>query len=110
MDGVPPTAANGVVDAGEEVLNTHGPIAATISTINVDAGVSLPYVSYASSGFTQQIGALVPIANIVLCDRRGDKDTGGGVAAGRFIQISPTGRPQIYRMKTEVQSSPIGGC
>lgn len=109
-DGVPPTVANGTVDVGETVLKTHGPIADTINTVNVDADVTLHYVSFAPTGFTQQIGAMVPVANIVLCDRRGNKDTGGGVAAGRFIRIAPTGRPQTYRMKTDVQASPIGGC
>ena len=45
-------------------------------------------------------------------DARGDVDTGGGVAAGRWIQIGVTGRPQLYRMQAEVQSAanPVGGC
>ena len=76
----------------------------------VDPGVTLRYFSFAPNGFSQQIGGLVPITNIQLCDRRGDKDTGGGIAAGRWVAIAPTGRPQVFNMQIDVQGGPLGGC
>lgn len=50
--------------------------------------------------------------SIQICDRRGDVDTGGGIAAGRWIQISPLGRQQLVRTRTDIQSdrNPLGGC
>ena len=67
-------------------------------------------VFYGAQAFSQPIGGLTPITNILLCDDRGDKNTGGGVAAGRHLFVSPAGRPQVYRLQTQVQSSPPGGC
>jgi Tfp pilus assembly protein FimT len=50
--------------------------------------------------------------NIQLCDPRGDVDTGAGIAAGRWIQISPLGRQQLVRARSTLQSdrNPLGGC
>ena len=50
--------------------------------------------------------------HIQLCDRRGDADTGGGIAAGRWIQISGLGRQQLVRTRATLQSdrNPLGGC
>ena len=72
--------------------------------------VALPYILYGANGFPQAAGVGPAINDIQLCDARGDHDTGGGVAAGRWIQIGPTGRPQTYRMQAEVQGNPVGGC
>lgn len=48
--------------------------------------------------------------NLLLCDDRGDHDAGGGVAAGRWINLrGRAGRPRIYRQRADVQSS-LGGC
>ena len=47
--------------------------------------------------------------NLLLCDHRGDVDTGGGVAAGRWINIRGTGRPRIYADQADVQAW-LGGC
>ena len=110
VDGIPPAAANGTVDGADVVLRTHGPMPVTMTNVTVDAGVTLRYHSYAPNGFSQQIGGLVPITNIQLCDRRGDDSTGGGIAAGRWIAIAPTGRPQIFNMQADVQGGPLGGC
>ena len=80
-------------------------------TFAIDPG-SVPYVQYGGNGFPRTAGAGTPISNMQLCDDRGDVDVGGGVAAGRWIQIGVTGRPQLYRMHADVQSAanPIGGC
>ncbi len=110
VDGVPPVAANADIDGPDQLLRAHGPLAETVAAIDVDAGVTVPYISYAPTGFTQQIGALVPVNNIQICDRRGNVDTGGGIAAGRWINIAVTGRPQIFSQQADVQGSPLGGC
>lgn len=47
--------------------------------------------------------------NLLLCDDRGDVDTGGGVAAGRWINVRGTGRPRIYEEQADVQAW-LGGC
>lgn len=47
--------------------------------------------------------------NLLLCDDRGDFDTGGGLAAGRWINIRGTGRPRIYGNRADVQAM-LGGC
>lgn len=50
--------------------------------------------------------------NLQICDHRGDTDTGGGIAAGRWIQISGLGRQQLVRSRANLQSdrNPLGGC
>jgi type IV fimbrial biogenesis protein FimT len=110
VDGVPPALPNGVVDDADVVLQSRGPLPETIDTVAVDPDVGLQYLSFAPSGFRQQIAGLAPVINVLLCDGRGDKDTGGGVAAGRRLFVSPTGRPQVYRMRADVEAGPLGGC
>ena len=110
IDGVEPIAANGVVDGADVVLQAQGAIPDSITTFAVDPGVGLQYVSIAPTGFRQTIPGLPSVNNILMCDDRGNEDTGGGVAAGRRIFVSPVGRPQVYRMQAEVQAGPLGGC
>jgi type IV fimbrial biogenesis protein FimT len=110
VDGVPPVAPNGVVDGDDLVLQRRGAMPETITTVAVDPDAVLAYVSLAPSGFSQRIDGRPPVVNVLLCDRRGDRDTGGGVAAGRRLFISPSGRPQVYRLRTDVQAGPLGGC
>jgi len=96
----------------DEVLHAHGALSQDIANnYNDDAGVPR-YVSYAPTGFTRDVGGVNSTRNFQLCDRRGDINTGGGVAAGRWIQISVTGRPQIFRDQLYVQGgqNPLGGC
>ncbi len=54
----------------------------------------------------------VDAIEIQLCDFRGDMDTGGDVAAGRWIRIGKFGQPQLSRMRADVQSdrNSLGGC
>ena len=110
VDGLSPAAPNGTIDGDDQVLLRRTGIPATITTFDVDPGVTLQYVAFGPDGFSRPIAGLTPITNILLCDDRGDKNTGGGVAAGRHLFISPAGRPQVYRLQTQVQSSPLGGC
>ena len=98
------------VDGGDTVIAAHAPLADRV-TFDIDPA-SVRYIQYGGNGFPRTAGAGTPISNITLCDDRGDVDTGGGVAAGRWIQIGVTGRPQLYRMQAEVQSAAnlAGGC
>ncbi|MCC7259016.1 MAG: GspH/FimT family pseudopilin [Gammaproteobacteria bacterium] len=101
------------VGGGEEIIAANPPLAEGV-TFEIDAGAA-SYLQFAGSGFPQTAPAGTPITNIQLCDERGDISTGkdadgDDVAAGRWIAIGPTGRPQIYRRQADVQASPIGGC
>jgi type IV fimbrial biogenesis protein FimT len=98
------------VDGGDTVVLAHPPLAEGV-TFAIDPG-SVPYAQYGGNGFPRTAAAGTPISNMQLCDDRGDVDVGGGVAAGRWIAIGVTGRPQLYRMQADVQSAanPVGGC
>jgi type IV fimbrial biogenesis protein FimT len=96
------------VDAGDTIITTHGPVPDRI-TFAIDAA-SVRYLQFGGNGFPRTAAAGTPISNIRLCDYRGNANTGGGVAAGRWIAIGVTGRPQLYRTQAQVQANPIGGC
>ena len=104
------------VDAGDQVLATHGPVpnAIVLNALDInDNPVGQQFFSFGATGFLRAAPPGQPIGNLQLCDDRGDHDIGGGAAAGRFVMISATGRPQIYRMRADVQNpvlNPIGGC
>ncbi|HJP04875.1 MAG: hypothetical protein CL799_09075 [Chromatiales bacterium] len=107
---------NLTVDGGDEILYAHGPMNGDVTltvadTANVIGGRQ--FLNFASTGFPRAVvGGNNTIFNFQLCDHRGDHDTGGGIAAGRWIQLTPTGRPQIHRAQDEVQAgaNPAGGC
>ncbi len=105
-----------VVDAGDRVLAVHGPVAnaLVLNTLDVNGNpVGQQFFSFGASGFLRAAAPGQPLGNLQFCDVRGDLDAGGGIAAGRFVLISPTGRPQIFRMRADVQNpvlNPIGGC
>jgi len=115
VDSAPPTVPNLSVD-GADVLYAHGPIADDIDltvadTANVIAGQQ--FIAFASTGYPfPAVGGNNGTLNIQLCDQRGDLNTGGGIAAGRWIQMTRTGRPQIHREQNIVQAdaNPVGGC
>lgn len=106
-------APNYVVDAFDTVVSVHGPLPDDIAD-NFSTNPGTPqYVSYSATGFPRQIAVgQAPKTDFQLCDHRGNMDVGGGVAAGRWVRITPTGRPQIYRDLADVQSglNPLGGC
>ncbi len=105
-----------VVDAGEQMLAVHGPIAnaLVLNALDINGNpVGQQFFSFGASGFLRAAAPGQPLGNVQFCDTRGDLDAGGGLAAGRFVLISPTGRPQIFRMRADVQNpvlNPIGGC
>jgi type IV fimbrial biogenesis protein FimT len=110
--------ANAVRDAGEAIVDSHGPlpqaIADRISWVDEDGNGATPfYVSFAPTGFRQDLVGLPRCAaHLQLCDDRGDREVTGGVAAGRWIVISPTGRPRILAERAQLQDAdnPLGGC
>jgi type IV fimbrial biogenesis protein FimT len=105
---------NGSVDAGggEVILQNHGPLEPAIAARLSVAPADPPhYVAFDGSGFEETLPALgAPISAIEFCDERGDIDTGSGIAAGRLLTIDRTGRPQIYRTRSQVQAGPLAGC
>lgn len=53
-----------------------------------------------------------PAFDLQFCDDRGDRDTGRGVAAGRWLRLHPTGRLELHRERDLLESAanPLGGC
>jgi type IV fimbrial biogenesis protein FimT len=107
-------APNFVVDAFDTVISAYAPMDADISTgFTTSAGGGVEYIAYSANGFPRNIAGFNPtVTDFQFCDERGDKDVGGNIAAGRWIQVTATGRPQIYRDKGYVQGAqnPLGGC
>jgi type IV fimbrial biogenesis protein FimT len=109
--------ANAQIDAPDAIIQVHAPIQGTngiVASRNNPAGTGA-YLQFGSDGFTRAaVGVLPPWSAVQLCDGRGNKNTGGGVAAGRLITIpvNGPGHPNLYRMQADVQGAinPIGGC
>ncbi|MEZ5562045.1 MAG: GspH/FimT family pseudopilin [Gammaproteobacteria bacterium] len=102
---------DGSPDAGEPVLQQHGPIDAgpviDLATFPADQAGRIVF----SATGTLRVGEST--TDIQICDQRGDRDTGRGVAAGRWIRIQPTGQPEIRRLRAHLQDTdinPLGGC
>lgn len=109
------TDADGFVDEREQLLQAHGPVSDAIrrnQRSGADAGPP-QYLSFRGDGLLQGIDALGPaVRNIQLCDERGDRVYGKDLAAGRWIIISPAGRPTLIDRGARLQgdSNPLGGC
>jgi len=106
-------APNLVVDAFDTVVRARGPMPQGIGALVTTDAAGPQYFSFGPTGFPRQAtGFAAPVANIQLCDARGDHDIGGNISAGRWLQITPTGRPQVYRDRGYVQGglNPLNGC
>lgn len=108
---------NYTVDNGiDTVLSAHGALIDNLVNNFTMNPNNLPaYLSFSPTGFPRNIpglGGAQPITDFQLCDQRGNEDVGGGIAAGRWVRISPTGRPQIYREVADIQGglNPLNGC
>ena len=116
VDSLPPAAANLTPLSDDDILYTHGPMDDSIDVVVADTNNTLngvQFMSFSSTGFpVTQVAWARSSFNFQLCDTRGDIDVGGGIAAGRWLQVTPTGRPQIYREKTAIEGSgnPTNGC
>lgn len=89
---------NDDVDPGEAVVLTHQQLPDTIDL------TAPQIVSFAASGALEN-----PVpgeVDLLLCDSRADRDAGGGIAAGRWVQISQTGRPRIFSKVDQVVCGP----
>lgn len=107
--------SNGVRDADEQLLQAHGPVHHGILEQPRTLADREPpqYLSFRADGFLQDIAGLgAGVNNLQLCDERGNRDTGRGRAAGRWITVSPAGRPALIDSVALLQSSsnPLGGC
>lgn len=100
--------ADGAISDDDVVLQRHGALPADLL-----AGVTTtPADLMFTAAGTLALDAPLTDFNIQLCDHRGDADTGGGIAAGRWIQITQLGRQQLVRTRADLQSdrNPLGGC
>lgn len=114
-------APNYTVADDRDVLSIHDALTddlaenfTTLARTNQVNGVP-GYVTYSATGFPRNIpalGGIGPVSDFELCDQRGNMDVGGGIAAGRWIQITPTGRPEIHREVAEIQGTEnlLAGC
>jgi type IV fimbrial biogenesis protein FimT len=84
---------NGTRDAGEPIVYSHPRIGAGIDLASPNRILfsNLGAPSIAAPGDIE----------FLLCDERGNRVT-GGVTAGRKINITPTGRPQVVATPAEV--------
>lgn len=97
-----PTDGNAVVDGGETVLLQRPAPGGTLA-ITADS----TYLTYGPDGFVvpTAVGQVQPsLQNVLLCDDRGNRDSGGRSAA-RALRVSPIGRPQILRTQADVAAA-----
>lgn len=102
------------VDAGDAVLQAHGPVDDGIrgaAHTGTDGGAS-QFLSFRADGFPAEVSGQPGVRNIQLCDARGNRDTGGGRAAGRWISVSPAGHTALADQVARLQgaANPLGGC
>ncbi len=101
-------------DPGEAVLLAHGPIDAGIrgEARSAADGGTPQFLSFRADGFPAAVAGRPGLRNIQLCDSRGNSDTGGGRAAGRWIMVSPAGHTALVDTVSQLQASsnPLGGC
>jgi type IV fimbrial biogenesis protein FimT len=87
-----------------DVVQAHEPLPDNIR-LDYDFIDSIDFTSSGLPGNANVDGEL----NLLICDDRGDHDTVGGIAAGRWINIRGPGRPRIYTKQADVQAM-LGGC
>ena len=88
---------NGARDAGETIVTAHGPLGDDIDLTSPNL------VRFSDLGIAS---ALAPgEIDFLLCDERGNR-VAGGVTAGRRINMTPTGRPQVVATPGDVVCGP----
>lgn len=84
--------------ANEEILQSYaGPPAA----VTVDSG-ERRVLSFADSGFARRRADA--IAQMVVCDSRGNAVALGDQSTARLITVAPTGRPSISRERAQISA------
>ena len=103
---------DGQISPDDVVLQRHPGLEPELRAGLTTAPANSPgYVAFAGSGALGTDTLSRPLTDLQLCDARGDVDTGGGIAAGRWIQIHRTGRPELQRTRDDLQKrSVLGGC
>lgn len=99
---------DGAISADDVILQRHGTLSADLR----DGVTTTPAAVVYNDAGGLVLDAPLTDYHIQLCDHRGDADTGAGIAAGRWIQISRIGRQQLVRTRADLQSArnPLGGC
>ncbi len=101
--------ADGLIsNADDVILQRHGSLGPDLAGRVTATPVPLIY----TPAGTLALDAPASEFSVQLCDYRGDTDTGGGIAAGRWIHISQLGRQQLIRSRAGLQSrrNLLGGC
>ena len=103
------TNQDGQRDAGEQVLLQREPMP---NTITARSSANPLRVTYLDNGFALNANA----ARLVLCDNRGNVNSGGELSAARGILVSVTGRAGVTRDQGQIQvlinaiGGSIAGC
>jgi type IV fimbrial biogenesis protein FimT len=101
------------ISADDVVVQRHAALPPEMwEGLTVNPPAAPGYIIFAGSGAIGTPARPDSLTDIQICDHRGDTDTGGGIAAGRWIQIHPTGRLQLQRDRAIVQGprAVLGGC
>lgn len=104
---------NGQADAATDVILRHGALPDTLSVKSTPAG-NKGYLAFNSAGFARDIALGTDLSGVVICDSRGNvATTGPEYSAARGLSISPTGRPKVTRMVSDIKGDTdpnLAGC
>lgn len=94
------------VDGADAILRRHGPVEENV-TLNFTNGAT--FFSYAPTGLGRgNVGGNPAVAQVVMCDDRGNITAAGGNSAARLFVVTPLGRGTILRDKAQIDAA--GGC
>lgn len=105
--------ADGAISADDVVIQSHAALPPELHAgLSANPPDAPGYISFSGSGAVGTPTLPDSLTDLQLCDSRGDVDSGGDIAAGRWIQIHPTGRLQLHRERSILQGplAPLGGC
>jgi type IV fimbrial biogenesis protein FimT len=93
-------------DAGERLIESHGPIDPTIKLASTGDGIR----SYGPTGFSNPPGASGKnlTTRIIMCDSRGNNNLSGNSSGGRIVTIDTTGRPRASKSYADIAA--VGTC
>jgi type IV fimbrial biogenesis protein FimT len=93
-------------DSGEEIIQRHDVIAASV-TVKTDANANI--VSYAPTGFanpTDPVALRIPTGTLLVCDSRGVAQVGNNATA-RVLFIATTGRARASASYSDVHDTAL---
>jgi type IV fimbrial biogenesis protein FimT len=104
---------NGQADAATDVILRHGALPATLSIKSTPAG-NKGYLAFNPAGFARDIALGTDLSGVVICDSRGNVNTTGPeYSAARGLSITPTGRPKVTRLVSDIAGTTdanLAGC